>query len=80
PVLNSNSNGVHEAAAGFRNQAFTPPAVATIARWWIDWLDDLRSIPPRGRSVYGPWSLDECVIDKATFHPACGSHHRQMVD
>jgi hypothetical protein len=59
---------------------FHPPAVATIARWWIDWSDDLRSIPPRGRGVYGPWCLQEGLIDKATFHPACGSHHRQMVD
>ncbi len=32
-----------------------PPAVATIARWWIGWLDDLRSTPPLGRGGYGPW-------------------------
>ena len=28
-------------------------AVATIARWWIGWLDVDRDNPPRGRSGYG---------------------------
>ncbi|MFM8174490.1 MAG: hypothetical protein ACKN81_13175, partial [Pirellulaceae bacterium] len=27
-------------------------AVATIARWWIGWLDDYRNNPPRGRGGY----------------------------
>jgi hypothetical protein len=28
-------------------------AVATIARWWMGWLDDYRGNPPRGRGGYG---------------------------
>jgi hypothetical protein len=26
--------------------------VATIARWWMSWYDDMRSHPPRGRVGY----------------------------
>jgi hypothetical protein len=74
PFLEPNLEGKPDAKLEEKS-AFSRPAVATIARWWISGMVDISHSPPPGGVGY-----QESRGLKKRRATLCGSHHRQMVD